>query len=90
MYLKTSRRIKDFLLSDTSREFLIFLFFFLIASGFWLIQTLNNDYEKEFSIPVQMKNVPNDVVLTSEPSSELRVKVRDKGTVLLKSEFPGL
>lgn len=83
LYLKTSRRIKDFLLSDTSREFLIFLFFFLIASGFWLIQTLNNDYEKEFSIPVQMKNVPNDVVLTSEPSSELRVKVRDKGTVLL-------
>ena len=36
------KRIKDFLLSDKSREFLIFLFFFLIAGGFWLIQTLNN------------------------------------------------
>lgn len=92
-YLKLSKRIKDFLLSAKSREFLIFLFFFLIAGGFWLLQTLNNDYEAEFSIPVRIKDVPNNVVLTSEPPSELRVRVKDKGTVLLnymlgKSFFP--
>ena len=93
IYLKLSRKIKDFLLSDKSREFLIFLFFFFIAGGFWLLQTLNNDYEAEFSIPVRLKGVPNHVVLTSEPPSELRIKVKDKGTVLLnymlgKSFFP--
>lgn len=92
-YLRQFRRIKDFLLSDQSREFLIFLFFFLIAGGFWLLHTLNNDYEAEFSIPVRVRNVPDNVVLTSEPSSELRVRVKDKGTVLLnymlgKSFFP--
>ena len=92
-YLRLSKRIKDFLLSDKSREFLIFLFFFLIAGGFWLLQTLNSDYEAEFSIPVRMKDVPNNVVLTSEPPSELRVRVKDKGTVLLnymlgKSFYP--
>ena len=92
-YLKLSKKIKDFLLSDKSREFFIFLFFFLIAGGFWLLQTLNSDYEAEFSIPVRMKDVPNNVVLTSEPPSELRVRVKDKGTVLLnymlgKSFFP--
>ncbi|MDE6162220.1 MAG: YbbR-like domain-containing protein, partial [Bacteroides sp.] len=73
--------------------FLIFLFFFLIAGGFWLLQTLNNDYEEEFSIPVRTKDIPNNVVLTSEPPSELRIRVKDKGTVLLnymlgKSFFP--
>lgn len=82
-YLKRSKRIKDFLLSDKSREFLIFLFFFFIAGGFWLLQTLNNDYEAEFSIPVRMKDIPNNVMLTSEPPSELRIRVKDKGTVLL-------
>lgn len=92
-YLKLSKKIKDFLLSYKSREFLIFLFFFLIAGGFWLLQTLNNDYEAEFSIPVRIRDVPNNVVLTSEPPSELRVRVKDKGTVLLnymlgKSFFP--
>lgn len=85
--------MKDFLLSEKSREFFIFLFFFFIASGFWLLQTLNNDYETEFSIPVKLKNVPNNVVITSEPASELHIKVKDKGTVLLnymlgKSFYP--
>lgn len=93
LYLRFSKKIKDFLLSEKSREFLIFLFFFVIASAFWLLQTLNSDYEAEFSIPVRLKDVPNNVVLTSEPPSELRIKVKDKGTVLLnymlgKSFFP--
>ena len=84
-YLKLSKKIKDFLLSDKSREFLIFLFFFLIAGGFWLLQTLNSDYEAEFSIPVRIKDVPNNVVLTSEPPSELRVRVKDKGKEVASS-----
>lgn len=93
VYLKLSEKIRNFLLSERSREFLIFLFFFLIAGGFWLLQTLNNDYEAEFSIPVRLKGVPNNIVVTSEPASEVRVKVKDRGTVLLnymlgKSFFP--
>lgn len=93
IYLKLYKQMKDFLLSEKSREFFIFLFFFFIASGFWLLQTLNNDYETEFSIPVKLKNVPNNVVITSEPASELHIKVKDKGTVLLnymlgKSFYP--
>lgn len=93
IYLKLSRKIRNFLLSNKSREFLIFLFFFFIASAFWLLQTLNSDYEADFSIPVRLKGVPNNVVLTSEPPSELRIKVKDKGTVILnymlgKSFFP--
>lgn len=83
VYLKTMKQIKDFLLSKKSREFFIFMFFFFIAGGYWLLQTLNNDYETEFSIPVRLKGVPNDVVITSEPVPELRVRVKDKGTVLL-------
>ncbi len=82
-YYKTLRKIKNFLLSDKSREFLIFLFFFLVATAFWLLQTLNNDYQAEFSIPLKLKKVPNNVVLTSELPGELKVQVKDKGTVLL-------
>lgn len=93
IYLKLYKQMKDFLLSEKSREFFVFLFFFFIASGFWLLQTLNNDYETEFSIPVKLKGVPNNVVITSEPASELHIKVKDKGTVLLnymlgKSFYP--
>ncbi len=83
LFLKTRKQTKDFLLSAKSREFFVFLCFFFIAAGFWLLQTLNNDYETEFSIPVRLRNVPENVVITSEPVSEVRVRVRDKGTVLL-------
>lgn len=93
IYWRLSKKIRNFLLSQNSREFLIFLFFLFIAGAFWLLQTLNNDYEAELSIPVRMKGVPNNVVLTSEPPSELRIRVKDKGTVLLnymlgKSFYP--
>ncbi len=83
LFLKTKKQTRDFLLSAKSREFFVFLCFFFIAAGFWLLQTLNNDYETEFSIPVRLRNVPENVVITSEPVSEVRVRVRDKGTVLL-------
>ena len=85
--------MKNFLFSEKSREFFIFLFFFVVAAGFWLLQTLNSDYETELSVPVRLKNVPDNVVITSEPASELRVRIKDKGTVLLnymlgKSFYP--
>ena len=93
IYLNITRKMRNFLLSEKSREFFVFLFFFVIAGGFWLLQTLNNDYEAEFSIPVRLRGVPNNTVITSEPASELRIKVKDKGTVLLnymlgKSFYP--
>ena len=92
-FVKTKKKVKDFLLRAKSREFFIVLCFFFMAGGFWLLQTLNNDYETNFSIPVKLKNIPDDVVITSEPASEIRVRVKDKGTVLLnymlgKSFYP--
>lgn len=84
---KTKEKIRNFLLSDNSKEFLIFLFFFIISFGFWLLQTLKNDYETNFQIPVRLKNVPDNVVITSEPPSKLTIRLKDKGTVLVNYMF---
>ena len=84
---KITKQIRDFLLSKKNREFLIFLFFFFVASVFWLIQTLNYDYEAEFAIPLRLKNVPDNVVLTLPPPQEIHVTVKDKGTVLMNYMF---
>ena len=81
-YLKTYRKVRNFLLSQKSREFLIFLFFVFVSFSFWLLQVLNDDYTTELSIPLRMKNVPENVVITSEIPDELRVGVNDRGTVL--------
>jgi len=44
---------------------------------------MNDIYQTEFKIPVRLKNVPKEVVMTSELPNEIRVKVEDRGTVLL-------
>ena len=82
-YLRTLEGIRSFLLSKKNREFLIFLFFVFVSFCFWLLQVLNDDYETEISIPLKMKNVPENVVLTSELPKELKIGVQDRGTVLV-------
>ena len=76
--------VKNFLLSKKNKEFLIFLFFFLVSAAFWVLQSLNETFDVELKVPLKLGNVPEDVVITSELPSELNVVVRDKGTVLVR------
>lgn len=92
-YLIGIRKIRNFLLSDKSREFLVFLFFVFVSFCFWLLQTLNDTYQTEFKMPVRLRNIPKEVVVTSELPDDIRVSVEDRGTVLLnymlgKTFFP--
>lgn len=77
------KNIRSFLLSATSKEFLIFLFFVFIASVFWLFQVLNDNYEGQISMKLDLKNVPDNAVLTSELPPEIKVRLKDRGMVLL-------
>lgn len=82
-YLEIGDRIKDFLLAKGSREFLIFLFFVFVSFCFWLLQVLNDDYENDYTMSLRMKRVPDNVVLTSDLPSNLKVTLKDRGTVLV-------
>ena len=77
------RLVRNFLFSKTNREFLIFLFFLCLSGVFWLLMALNETYEKEFSIPVQLVNVPKNVVITDDLPGSIRVTAKDKGFVIL-------
>lgn len=77
------KKIKALLRRQRWNEALIFFFFVLLSLGFWMLQSLQQDYEIEFSIPVRYKNVPPDIAFTTTPPEAIRVKVKDKGSVLL-------
>ena len=70
---------RDFLLRLFNKEFLIFLFFLLLSGVFWLIMTLNESMERDISVPVEIVNVPEDVVITSDIHDTIKVTLRDKG-----------
>ena len=80
-------KVRNLLLRILNKQFLIFLFFLILSSVFWLIMTLNETYEKEMTIPLRLAGVPRKVVITDEPDSVVRFTVRDKGYMIALQEF---
>lgn len=76
-------KINAFFHKPRWKEALVFSFFVLLSLGFWLLQSLQQEYEIEISIPVKYKNVPTDVSFTDTPPQEVVAKVKDKGSALL-------
>ena len=54
-----------------------------LSGIFWLSLTLNETYEREFSVPVSVVGVPKNAVLTSDEVDTVRVTIRDKGIMLV-------
>lgn len=77
------KKIRSFLLSEQCKEVLVFLFFVLVSFVFWMLNTLDDTYKTEFRVPLRLKEVPKEVVLTTDFPDNARVTVEDRGTVLL-------
>ena len=77
-------RIRNAFFGKKSHEFFVFLFFFVVSSGFWLLQTLDETFETEISVPLELKNVPEKVHITTKLPSQIHVTIRDRGTTLLR------
>ncbi len=75
--------IKTFLFSNLNKQFLIFVFFLLLSGIFWLTMTMNETYEKEIKVPIQVVGIPKNVVLTSANIDTITVSVRDKGWLIM-------
>ena len=81
---RTIRKIRVALLSSTARETLVFLFFLAISYGFWLLQTLNESFDIRLQVPLQLTEVPENVVITTPLPSQISVSVHDRGTALVR------
>jgi len=65
------------------KEILIFLFFLLLSFGFWLLQSLQQDYERRIEIPLRYKNVPSEWVLSGSNPEKISIMLKDKGTTMI-------
>lgn len=81
------KKVKAFLRRQRWKQALIFFFFVLLSLGFWMLQSLQQDYEIELSFPVRYKNVPPEMTFTPAAPKQIKVKVKDKGSVLLNYTF---
>ncbi len=77
------RRAKEMILGQKGQDVLVFLFFLLVSFGFWLLQTLDETFDIEIPVSLELKGVPNNVLITTPLPSEARVTLHDRGTILV-------
>ncbi len=71
------------LLREKGRDMLLFAFFFVVSLGFWLLQKLDDTFETDITVPLELVGVPEGTVITSPLPAKVTVTVRDRGTNLL-------
>ena len=65
------------------KEIFIFALFLLLSFGFWLLQSLRQDYERRIELPIHYKNVPSEWVISEGNPVKVGVLLKDKGTTLM-------
>lgn len=70
-----------------NRQTLVFLFFLFLSSAFWLLQTFNEIYEQEIEVELEVRGLPDNVVLTCEVPGSIKAVVKDRGVVLLGYQY---
>jgi len=66
-----------------SMDVFAFLFFLTISAIFWIILSLSKTNDDIFIVPVKYINTPKDIEFSADLPSEIDIKLRDKGSVLL-------
>ena len=84
---RTYDKIKAFLYKYLNRQVFIFLGFLLLSAIFWLFQTLNTEYEVEYKLPIQLRGVPDNVVITTELPEHISLMIKDKGIALMSYQY---
>lgn len=75
--------------SGRGHEVGLFLMFVCVASGFWLMMTLNNETQQVVEIPLDIVDIPDSVTVLSDIPPVIKVNVHDKGSSLLRSRMVG-
>ena len=76
--------IRNFLRINNSGEFLVFLFFLLIAFLFWYLMTMTNEYEMKYSPTLKLKNVPQGMIVIDPLPETIDIVLKDQGDKLVE------
>ncbi len=66
------------------RNVVTFLIFLLISTFFWFLMALNDELQRDMSLPVAFENKPEDVTLLVPEPIMVDLTIKDKGSALLR------
>ena len=67
-----------------SKDFFVFLNFLLMSAVFWVLTTLNETYETDVEVRLELTDIPGNTVITEPLPDTIKVMVKDKGYYLVK------
>ena len=77
-------KVKAFFQGYLWKKILTFLFFLLLAFGFWILQSLQQPFEIGINVPIHYTNIPKEIILDNDVPTEIKVTLKDRGSALLK------
>lgn len=77
------KKLENVSMGTRTRDTLIFLFFVLICTIFWFVRALEDNVNTEIVMPVQLTDVPEGILITTDVPHEIRLTIHDKGIELL-------
>ncbi|MDR0698219.1 MAG: YbbR-like domain-containing protein [Tannerella sp.] len=77
------RNTGDFFRNQQWKEILTILFFLLLSFGFWVLQSLQEDYERRVELPLRYKNIPPEWILSEDNPKKITLLLKDKGSTLM-------
>ena len=66
-----------------SKNVLSFLFFLCLSTVFWFVNALGKERETSMSLPIRYTGIPQNILITNDPVSQLTLSVKDEGNNLL-------
>ena len=76
-------KIRNFFRSNSFRQSLVFLFFLALASLFWIVHNMRENYVQTFEIPIIYEHLPPGVVLTGDLPENMQITISAKGASVL-------
>lgn len=76
--------------AKNTKTVLLYIFFLFISFVFWLVLTLNNSFQHEYSVPLVIKSLPDSTTMINDIPQSIKVTVKDKGLTMLKYELGNL
>lgn len=76
----TLLKLKTFFIS---KDVLSFMLFFIIASAFWFVHTLDRERENKITLKLNYTGIPEDIEIRDKLINEISVTIQDNGTKLL-------
>ena len=80
---RVKKHLQDVTVGSRTRDIFIFLFFVLICTIFWFVRELEDSFSTEIVMPVQLTDVPDGIIITTDVPHEIRLNIHDKGIELV-------